>query len=253
MCMKHIIERPMQNLITFLDGPTSGKVSRSGVIGKLLGATGHHLKDIGEFEPIRPLDGFKPVNLDLVDALTNDQAYFVALVVINMQGPEAFKGPDAEKLNKYKNASPPNISTARWLGLGCNSLRVRISPDPEMEIGNKLKLEIICRYTCTVYAYAWLEVIQHPSIVDGSRNFVKFMAANQQFFREVEWENEEGVSLKERLGDIFEGNSYWLHEENILLSIPSLNINKNRFIILNQRNLKQCTKTLNDNITQKLF
>ena len=45
------------------------------------------------------------------------------------------------------------------------------------------------------------------------------MAANQQFFREEKWENEIGVSLHDRMGDIFEGNSYWLHEENILLSM----------------------------------
>ena len=88
-----------------------------------------------------------------------------------------------------------------------------------MEIGNQRKLDLICRYACTVYAYAWLQVTQYPSIVDGSRNFVKFMAANQQFFREEKWENEIGVSLHDRMGDIFEGNSYWLHEENILVSM----------------------------------
>ena len=155
VCLLHTIELPLRHIFEYFDGKTSGPISFSGPIGKLLKGKLSHMSVIN-FDPIRS-DEFPNMRKELVDDFSTDQ-YFLYRIC-----QACIKGIYEEDLVVLE---PGPICHSRWLTLACRIVRLYMST-ANPSFGLKRLTIIVVKF----YAPCWFYIKSHFKFTDGPKNY----------------------------------------------------------------------------------
>lgn len=190
VCLLHFNELPLRHLFVHLDGETKGPKAYTGEIGVLL----------VECEK-RPIRNFKkivsddmPVFLNFTD-LSVDQRYLYELVHAIQTGKVS---------DKLKNQKPGPLNHSRFLTLASRILRLYVSYSQPSK-----NLRILASFVVKVYAPFWFTIKSQSNFADGARHLFLFTQLISYL----------PTDLKEVVVKVVDNNSYFLHKENILVSM----------------------------------
>lgn len=138
--------------------------------------------------------GAMPENIDDW-TMRADQRYLYQMVVA------VSNGVCDERLASLK---PGPLSTARWLTTASRILRLYVTKSHPDDILIKLTDFIV-----KVYAPFWFLVKNNPEAIHGSRNVFKYIC----------WIRQLPMDVQLVIRPVIENNAYFLHPENILLSM----------------------------------
>lgn len=189
ICMLHINELPLRHLFQHLDGETSGPRAYSGPIGKSLKKCEN--LPLVKFSPIK---GNELPAIDFSE-LSSDQRVLHEAWCIVSAGESSPEFP-------LKKLGPLNHS--RWLTTAIRILRLYISSENPSK-----NLCILCEYVMKVYVPVWFLIKAKPHCSDGSRHL--WALINNSRYLEPD--------LQDIIDPVIQRNSYFAHEENLLLAM----------------------------------
>lgn len=188
ICQLHANELPLRHLVRYLDGNTSGPLSFTGPIGKLI-ETCERL----------PVVRYEKIEVDLPEVnlkeLSTDQNYLYQICTAISTG---------NCPSNLANKSPGKLSHARWLTTANRILRAYIAiknPSPS--------LKILTEYILRVYAKVWFLVKTVPFCTSGALHLWKLI----QYSRYLSDE------LKAVVDPVIQRNGFYGHPENIILNM----------------------------------
>lgn len=106
--------------------------------------------------------------------------------------------------NGLASQLPGPVSTARWLTTASRILRLYVSKSNPTET-----LRNLVRFIVKVYAPFWFLIKSQPQSIHGSRHL----------FQYILWIRELPVNIQHIIRPTIAQNSYYLHPENVLLSM----------------------------------
>lgn len=188
ICQLHSNELPLRHLFNFLDGGTSGPRGYVGPIGKLL-ETCHNL----------PVIRFEPIACDLPEVVTaelsTDQNYLYQICTAISKG---------ECSLDLSNLSPGKLAHSRWLTTANRILRLYVASENPSS-----NLQELTKFIQNVYAPTWFDIKFNPSCKHGAKNVWKTIKRSRYLKAE----------LKNIIDPVIQRNAYFLHPENILISM----------------------------------
>ncbi|KAK5649767.1 hypothetical protein RI129_000796 [Pyrocoelia pectoralis] len=188
ICQLHGNELLLRHLFNHIDGNTTGPKGYSGLIGKQLEKC--HILEIVQFQPI-------PCKLPVVDVteLSTDQKYLYEICC---------SIEDSNFSSDVFKRDPGKMSHSRWLTTANRILRLYTgsrSPTPN--------LQILANFIMQVYAPMWFSIKFNSSCKNGATHVWKTV----QLTRYLD------ESLKKVIDPVISRNSYFIHPENLLLSM----------------------------------
>jgi hypothetical protein len=188
VCLLHFNELPLRALLKTLDGQTRGPYTFAGPIGSLL----HDCEKaaVVDFEAIE-------TDLPQIDAseLSTDQQYLYQIC-------NAIKEGNCTASLAKKN--PGKVAHSRWLTTANRLLRLYIATVTPSE-----NFKILVKYVLKVYAKMWFEIRAKPNITNGARHL----------WQTIVFSNEFPDHVKTIIHKVIQGNGYFGHCENIILSM----------------------------------
>jgi len=196
ICLLHAIELPFRKYISVVEnGYTTGPSTSAGAVSIELNYDPKDLP-IANFKPI----GGKVTNIsdDVTADLSTEQLYLLTASLAIQQGYD-----QSEHITFLQTAVPGNLCNSRWLTKANRILRLYMSKEHVSK-----ELYRITRFILNVYAPSWFHVKQHPSCVDGAKNFFFLMKRCYELGPE-DWNIVEPV---------LQNNTYFAHPESIILA-----------------------------------
>lgn len=190
ICMLHLNERTLGNVITLIDGKTTGPSSHSGDIMKVI-ATSHTRPPV-IFEPIT--FGEMPHKMDDC-ALTNDQQYL--LQIARMVDSGVLDKRVCEKV-------PGRINNARWLTTASRILREYVATRKPTK-----NVKLLVRYIMKVYIPLWFQTKIHHSWICGSKHLFRLVNYSRLHVPEI------FVHIKQCVLN----NNYFAQPESMILTM----------------------------------
>lgn len=180
-----------------LDGPTTGKDSFSGPIGRLCKSAESLPK--ANFVPIIKGSGNRELPPGVVKELSSDQHYLYCITrAIRSGSPEDFL---------YTHAIG-KLNHSRWLTLASRICKLYISAHGLTGVAKK-NLDAITEFIVVHYAPCWFEIKCEPYYMDGPRYLLKSL----ELFHLLPLKTRDIVRF------YIERNAYFAHSENILLAM----------------------------------
>ena len=197
ICMLHTNELPLRHLMTELDGPTTGKDSFKGPIGRA--AKEADSLPPAEFDPIPVEVPIHKIPDDVKKDLSTDQKY---LYEVN----DAIRSGSVPSKLYTEKIGP--MDHARWVTLANRIQRLYISKHSLTGIA-KRNLKIIVTFIVTHYTPMWFEIKCKPSYKDGPSHVL----TSVKLFKYL---SEDTKSIVE---PTIRRNAYFAHSENILMAM----------------------------------
>lgn len=191
ICLLHLNELPLRNLIKEHDGKTTGPNTFIGTIGKNL--ENCEKKQIVEFEQIEfPYSGDRE---DISKSLNWEQGYLFEICDAIANG---------ECPRELGNKLPGKLSHSRWVTTANRLCRLYVStPNP-----SKLLVTLV-KYVMWVYAPTHFNIKQRPSVVFGAIHLANIIKASRFLDRPYLRTVHATISR----------NGFFAHHENLLLAI----------------------------------
>ena len=159
ICSLHTGELPLRHLVIDLDGPTSGKDSFSGPVGKLA-KRADSLPPASHFEAISPGIPMRSLPPAVVNDLSTDQKFLYKITT-------CIHNSSAD-ISIYSTKIGP-MDHSRWLTLASRMCRLYIS-DHKLEGDAKNNLKSIVTFVVKHYSPMWFDVKCEPLYTDGPRH-----------------------------------------------------------------------------------
>lgn len=195
VCMIHLNEIAFNKMFVGEDGKTKSGNKYSGPIGSKLGDE-IRTRKIVRFDRVT-LGDMPPRD---ANKLRDDQKYLLDIATAVDSG-ECSPGLAARK--------PGAVNVARWLSTAARILRLYKSTSSPSDILRK-----IVEYIMKVYIPIWFRIRHEPTWTFGSRHMFHLINASRQHTPEL---------YSKYLVEVIETNSYFIHPENLILSMISDN------------------------------
>ena len=158
VCMLHTNELPLRHLMTALDGPTTGKDSFSGPIGRA--AKQANTLDAKTFQAIPVETDMHQLPEDIVNDLSSDQKflYQITKAVRSGSAPQKLYGTKIGLMDH-----------SRWVTLANRILRLYISDHSLTGLAMK-NLETLVTFIVVHYAPMWFEIKCEPLYKNGPKH-----------------------------------------------------------------------------------
>jgi len=192
ICQLHLNELPFRHLCTALIGGTEGPANWEGPIGKalptceLLPISETGFQSIPDGEPLPEID---------LDVLSTDQAYLYKIVTA------VRTGVISDDLLREK---PGQMSLARWVTTGSRVCRLYVATSKPTK-----ELVILTRFVVCVYGPMWFRIKSQPKCTDAPKHLL----------HEIMLQNQMPPACKKVTWPVVQKNSYWGHQENVLLAM----------------------------------
>lgn len=193
VCLLHMNELPLRALFKHLDGETSGPKAFKGQIGRMLKATNEVA--VSDFERVFS-DNMPVLPVDIIKDLSTDQKYLYEICHAVQTG---YCSASLQKKN------PGTLVHSRFLTTANAILRHYISTKKPSK-----KLQHLVKFIITVYAPLWFQIKWKSNVADGSKHVFKMTKLIKENMPK---------NLHKLLLDVVRRNSYFVHSENILLSM----------------------------------
>jgi len=199
ICSLHLNELPLRHLCRKLLGPSEGPTQWKGPVGKAL--TTCETLPLADFRTIPEGDQLPDVDLD---DISRDQGYLYRIVTA------VRTGIVSEDLMREK---PGAMSLARWVTTASRICRLYISTaQPTDELQSLAKFVVVC------YGPMWFQIKCAPRCTDGPNHLLQQIKIQRLLSPDV-------VSIT---FPVMQRNSYWAHQENVLLAMLADEDEENR-------------------------
>lgn len=190
VCLIHMNELPLRELITKNDGPTRGPESYSGKIGSLLKCC-----ESSQVVNFKPINFDFVLNMDLRAKLSSDLLYLYDMSEAVQSGQVSIN---------LASRSPGKMNIARWYTTANRILRLYVSTKKPVSL-----LVILVKYILQVYAPVMFNIISNPTCVAGAQHFFEIMKRSQFLPQK----------MRGQVNSVIQRNGYYAHSENLLLSM----------------------------------
>lgn len=190
VCMLHLNERTLMNVITEVDGKTTGPASHTGVIMTAI-RTCH----------LRPAVRFKPISIGIINhtvdssKFTNDQLYLWKIACMLDSG---------HIDNHLCTLCPGPINNARWMTTASRILREYCATKYP-----SANLKLLAEYIMKVYLPVWLETKYQHMWFHGARHLFQLLYRTREHV----------PKLFGQVKHYILQNAYFAHPENLLLAM----------------------------------
>lgn len=195
ICIFHLLDIILGDVFCILDGRTTSPHSYIGPIGKQFN-TDLHKRQVVAFKKYAV--GELPREIDKWK-LDGDQGYLYKMSIAVSTGIVS---------DDLANAKPGKVCNARWLNKAASILRIFVSTtNPSTEL-----IDLV-QFIQRVYVPLWFAIKENPSWTFGSKHIFKI----------VKWSREVNGFISTNLFEVvqksLQNNGYFLHVENVLISM----------------------------------
>lgn len=188
ICMLHLNERTLGNVIREVDGSTTGPRSHSGDVMKELPKC--HSKRFVNFQPIS--FGDMPADMNFSE-FTKDQSYLLRIAKLVSTG---------EVDESLEALCPGPLNNSRWMTCASRLLREYVSTDAPTDA-----LKLLARYVMKVYVPLWFQTKSKSMWYEGPKHL----------FRLVQYTRTHTPEVLKCVKTCVANNSFFAHPKMMLL------------------------------------